>query len=248
MKKILGIFCLSYLSLFAGEINVAVAANVSYVIEPLKEAFIKTHPSTKVNVILGSSGKLTAQIREGAPYQLFLSANMAYPQKLYDDNLTLEKAQIYAQGALVILSSKVRDFNASLLVLEEADIEKIAIANPKTAPYGLAAVEALKNAKLYETLKTKFVYGESVSQTVIYASSVADIGIVAKSALYAKQMSRYEVSKHWKEVDETLYTPIDQGMVILKSAKENVEVKAFYDFLLSSQAKDIFKTYGYKGL
>ncbi len=245
MKKILGIFAVTLLWLSAGEINIAVAANVSYVIEPLKEAFYETNPQTKVNVILGSSGKLTAQINAGAPYQLFLSANMSYPQKLYDDNLTLDRPKIYAQGALAILSSKTRDFNDSLAVLEDEDIQKIAIANPKTAPYGQAAVEALKNAKLYEKLESKLVYGESVSQTVIYASSAADIGLVAKSALFSKQMSGYKEKQHWTEVDTKLYTPIDQGLVILKSAKENVEVQAFYDFLLSPKAKEIFKAYGY---
>ena len=170
MKKILGMFFVTCVSLFAGEINIAVAANVSTVIEPLKEAFSKTHPDTKINVILGSSGKLTAQISSGAPYQLFLSANMIYPQKLYDENLTVDAPKMYAKGALALLSNKARDFNTSLAVLEEEDILKIAIANPKTAPYGKAAVEALQKAQLYEKLESKLVYGESVSQTVIYAA------------------------------------------------------------------------------
>ncbi|NOR55518.1 MAG: molybdate ABC transporter substrate-binding protein [Sulfurovum sp.] len=248
MQKILGIFLATVLWLSAGEINIAVAANVSYVIEPLIEVFNENHAEIKVNVILGSSGKLTAQINAGAPYQLFLSANMDYVQKLYEDNLTLERPRIYAQGALAVLSTKIRDFNNSLSVLEDADIQKIAIANPKTAPYGKAAVETLKNAKLYQKLEKKLVYGESVSQTVIYATTAADIGLVAKSALFSKQMSGYKEHQHWKDVDTELYTAIDQGMVILKSAKENIEVQTFYDFLLSSKAKEVFKAYGYSTL
>ena len=144
-----------------------------------------------------------------------------------------------------MLSSQRHDFNVSLAVLEENEIHKIAIANPKTAPYGQAAMEALKSLKLYEKVKSKLVYGESVSQTVIYATTAADIGLVAKSALFSPQMKKYIEGKHWIDVDKSLYTPIQQGMVMLKSAKENVEVKALYDFLLSVEAQNIFKNYGY---
>ena len=87
-----------------------------------------------------------------------------------------------------------------------------------------------------------------MSQTVIYATTAADIGMVAKAALYSKQMADYKEFTQWIEVDKNLYTPIDQGLVILKSAKGNVEVKTFYDFLLGQKAKEIFKAYGYKVL
>ncbi|MFC2073597.1 molybdate ABC transporter substrate-binding protein, partial [Campylobacterota bacterium] len=119
-------------------------------------------------------------------------------------------------------------------------------ANPQTAPYGIAAVEALKNAGMYEELKEKFVYGESVSQTVAYATTAADIGMIAKSTLFSPQMSQYKEAIHWSDVNETLYTPIDQGMVILKKAEGNPEVKAFYDFMLSGKAKEVLKNFGYK--
>jgi len=246
MKKIVFIFIGLFTALFSAEITIAVAANVSYAIEPLIKAFNKSNPETKVNVILGSSGKLLAQITHGAPYALFMSANMKYPNTLYAQNLTLTKPVIYAQGALAILSQKERNYCAEMFVLKSPDIQKIAIGNPKTAPYGVAAVEALKNAKLYKKLEKKFVYGESISQTVIYATSAADIGIIAKSSLYSPQMSQYKEAIHWTEVDENLYTPIDQGMVILKNAKDNTEVKAFYDFMLGMRAKEILTSFGYK--
>jgi molybdate transport system substrate-binding protein len=145
-----------------------------------------------------------------------------------------------------MLSQKERNYYAGIEVLESPDIRKIAIANPKTAPYGVAAAEALKNAKLYKKLEKKFVYGESISQTVTYATTAADIGIIALSSLYAPQMKQYKEAIHWSEVDASLYTPIDQGMVILKNAKDNVEVKAFYDFVLSKRAKEILISFGYK--
>ena len=233
-------------SLNAGKITIAVAANVSYAIEDLKKAFNATNPETKVQVILGSSGKLTAQIMHGAPFDLLLSANMLYPNRLYDEKMTSTKPRVYAQGALVMLSKKKRNYCAEIFVLEDADIGKIAIGNPKTAPYGVAAKEALIHAKIYDKVKHKLVYGESVSQTLSYVMTAADIGIVAKSSLYAPQMIKYKEAIHWSDVDEKLYTPIDQGMVILKTAEGNAEVKAFYDFMLSAKAKKILKKYGYK--
>ena len=230
----------------ATTITVAVAANVSYAIKPLIKAFNESHPETKVNIILGSSGKLLAQITHGAPYALFMSANMKYPNTLYKNGMTVSKPVIYAQGALAMLSQKERNYCAEIDVLQSPDIKKIAIANPKTAPYGVAAAEALKNAKLYKKLEKKFVYGESISQTVTYATTAADIGVIALSSLYSPQMTQYKEAIHWSEVDESLYTPIDQGMVILKNAKDNVEVKAFYDFMLSKRAKEILTSFGYK--
>ncbi len=248
MKKLILSTLLTMTFLFSGEISIAVAANVSYAIEPLKKAFSKIHPDIKINVILGSSGKLTAQITHGAPYQLFMSANMKYPNTLYDNNLTVTKPVIYAQGSLAILSTKERNYCGEIFVLKGPDIKKIAIANPKTAPYGVAAVEALKNARLYKKLQNKFVYGESISQTVIYATDAADIGIIAKSSLFSPQMLKYKEAIHWSDVDEALYTPIDQGMVILKNGENNEEVKSFYDFMLSAKAKEILISFGYKVL
>jgi len=232
--------------LHAGEIKVAVAANVSYAINDLVKTFNSTHPHTKIHVILGSSGKLTAQIKHGAPFDIFMSADMKYPQSLYEDSLSVSKPKIYARGTLALFSSIKRHYERKLFVLTDANIKKIAIANPKTAPYGIAAKEVLIHAKLYEKLKEKFVYGESISQTVLYAKSATDIGIIATSALYAPQMKAYKEHIHWIEVDTSFYTPIKQGIVILKEAKENIEVKAFYDFMLGAQAKAILEQYGYK--
>lgn len=246
MKKIVLLFFVHLTMLSAGEIKIAVAANVSYAIDTLKEAFYKIHPETKVQVILGSSGKLIAQIRHGAPFELFMSANMKYPIALYEEDVAITKPVVYAKGTLAILSTKKRDYCAEIFILKDPSIHKIAIANPKTAPYGVAAKEALENARLYETLKSKFVYGESISQTVTYATTAADIGIVAKSSLFSSQMSQYKEAIYWTEVDESLYKPIEQGMVILKDAKGNAEVKAFYDFMLSAKAKEILKQFGYK--
>lgn len=246
MKRMIVTLCMLSSFLFSSTLTIAVAANVSYAIKPLIERFKQTHPNTNVEVILGSSGKLLAQISHGAPFDLFMSANMQYPNKLYRQDFTVGKPVIYAQGALALLATQPHDFTKGLKVLEDENIHKIAIANPKTAPYGVAAKEALEHAGLYEKLKEKFVYGESISQTVLYVTRAADIGLVVKSSLFSPQMKRYKEGQNWVDVDATRYTPIAQGMVLLRRAKENKDAQNFYDFMLSPKAQEILKAYGYK--
>ncbi|QOY54385.1 molybdate ABC transporter substrate-binding protein [Candidatus Sulfurimonas marisnigri] len=242
MKHILLLILISITSLTAGGIKIAVAANVSYAIDDLIKEFNKTNPNTKVNVTLGSSGKLTAQISNGAPYELFMSANMRYPNKLYEKKLTSSKPAVYAQGSLALFSTKNLDFSKGIELLKDDKISRIAVANPKTAPYGKAAFEAFKNADILKVIKKKFVYGESISQTLSYAVTATDIGVVAKSSLFSPKMAMYKKNVNWVEVDSKLYRHIDQGIVILKNSSE---AKAFYDFILSKSAKKIFKNYGY---
>ena len=231
--------------LAAGEINIAVAANVSYAIEELKTAFAKSHPETKVQVTLGSSGKLTAQIKNGAPYGLFMAANMKYPEALYSDKIAVTKPVVYAQGALAYLSAKPTEFSRGIALMGSEKIGKIAIANPKTAPYGKAAVEAMKKGGVYDAVKDKLVYAESISQTVTYALTAADVGFIAKSSLYSPKMAKYKENINWASVEPKLYTPIKQGIVLLKNGEKNAEYKAFYDFILGDEAKAVFKAYGY---
>ncbi|TLP39380.1 molybdate ABC transporter substrate-binding protein [Arcobacter arenosus] len=243
MKKVLIFVFLGLVSLYGEKINIAVAANVSYAIDDLIKEFNKTNPDTEVQVTLGSSGKLTAQIKNGAPYDLFMAANMKYPEALEKDGIAVTKPIVYAQGSLAILSAKKIDFSKGLELLKEDKIKKIAIANPKTAPYGKATVEALKNANI--DVSKKFVYGESISQTVSYAITAADLGFIAKSSLYSSKMKKFEKNSNWVDVDPKLYTPINQGIVILSKAKSSKDTKAFYDFILGEKAKKIFKEFGY---
>jgi len=245
MKIFILMFLLLNTLLNASSINVALAANVSYAITDLKEAFKKIHPDIDVKVTLSGSGTLTSQIIRGAPYDIFMSANMKYPETLYKDGLSLNKPKIYAQGSLAILSVKKRDFSNLAKLLGDKSLKYIAIANPKTAPYGKATIEVLKNAKLYKELKSKFVYAQSISQTVTYTLTAADIGFIAKSSLYSKNMKEYKQAINWVELDTKLYTPIKQGIVLLKHAKNSKDAEVFYEFILSEKAREIFKKFGY---
>ena len=245
MKKIILALMVLCSCIFAGEIKVAAAANVSYAMDKLVAEFNKTNPDTKVLVTLGSSGKFVTQIENGAPFDIFMAADMKFPQTLFEENLTLNKPVLYAQGSIAILSSRGLDLKKGMDLLKEKSISKIALANPKTAPYGVAAIEAIKNAKVFDDVENKFVYAETISQVITYTTTAADIGFIAKSSMYDEKMSQYKENINWIEVDPKLYTPIDQGIVILKNGKDNKEVKAFYDFILSNSAKKIFTDYGY---
>ncbi|MEA3512937.1 MAG: molybdate ABC transporter substrate-binding protein, partial [Campylobacterota bacterium] len=226
--------------------NIAVAANVSYAMPSLIKEFNKLYPDTKVKVTLGSSGKLTAQISHGAPYHIFMSADMDYPEALYKKQIAITKPIVYAKGGLAMLSSKRKDFSKNIAILTDKNIKKIAIANPKTAPYGKASVEAFKNAKIYQTIKKKLVFSESISQTVSYAVTATDIGLIAKSSLFSPQMKKFIKDIHWIGVDNKLYTPINQGVVLLKKAKNNRNANDFYRFIVSKKAKKILNEFGYE--
>ncbi len=245
MKKIVALSLIVLSMLQAGEITIAVAANVSYAIDELKKEFIKTHPDIRVKVILGSSGKLTAQIKNGAPYGLFMAANMKYPKALYEEKIALSQPVVYAQGALALFSTQQQSYSKGIALLTEHSVKKIAVANPKTAPYGKAAIEAMKNADVYLKIKNKFVFAESISQTITYTMTAVDMGLIAKSSLYTEKMKKYKEGIHWIDVDSKLYTPIKQGMVLLQNGKNNDDYRTFYDFILSSQAKEILNSYGY---
>ncbi|NOX15402.1 MAG: molybdate ABC transporter substrate-binding protein, partial [Epsilonproteobacteria bacterium] len=227
------------------DIKVAVAANVSFAMNNLVSAFNLKYPDIKVSIILGSSGKLNAQIKNGAPFDIFMSANMKYPQDLFIRGLAISAPKVYAQGSLAIFSVKKRNFTKGISIVEDKSISTIAIANPQIAPYGKATVEALKNKKVYNQVKDKFIYGQSVSQTVQYAIVAADLGFVAKSSLYSSKMKKYKKYKNWIEVDKNLYTPIKQGIIIIKQSKNINDAKKFYNFIFSKEAKKVFKKYGY---
>jgi len=226
-------------------LKVAVAANVSYAMKELIKVFQVKHLNTKVKVIIGSSGKLTAQIHHGAPFDIFLSADMKYPESLYKAGMAMNKPRVYARGGLAYLTGQKIDLSIGEKLLATSKIKKIALANPKIAPYGKAAVEVMKNAKLYDKVAHKFIYAESVSQTVAYTITAADIGFVAKSSLYSPKMKNYKKGVHWIAIDTSLYTPINQGIVLLKDAKLKQDALAFYDFMFSKEAQEVLYDYGY---
>lgn len=224
------------------KLTIATAANMQFVMHELTNSFT-SKMNIECDIIVGSSGKLTAQIIQGAPFDLFVSANMTYPEDLYKKGFTTEKPKVYALGSLVLWSTSIQE-ELSLEILKSDNIKHIALANPKIAPYGISAIEVLKNEDLYELVKNKLVYGESVSQTnqFIY-SEVAEIGFTAKSVVLSPNGKQYD---NWIEMNRKSYSPIQQGVVILNNRKiYQVEAHKFYDFLTSSEGAEILKKFGY---
>ena len=236
MRKIILLMFFS-LFVYANEILIAAAANTTYAMPEILKAFKRHYPDIKVKLILASSGKLTAQIIHGAPFDVFLSANMKYPKFLYKTRFALKKPKVYAKGALALFS--IKDINLSDFKNALLKAKLIAIANPKSAPYGDVAITALKNAKIYQKVLPKLIYAETVSAVIPYTINQADVGIIAKSAIFSKELKKY---KNFADVPKNLYKPIAQGVVLLKDKNE---AKKFYEFLLSDEAKEIFKKYGY---
>ena len=228
------------------KIIVAVAANVQYAMNDIKSAFEKS-TGIEVEIILGSSGQITAQIEQGAPYDVFISADTKYPDYLYEHGFTNGKPKVYAQGSLVVWTMrKDLDLKKGLQEILNANLTNIAIANPKTAPYGRAAMQVLKNLGMENKVENKLVYGEnisSVNQFII--SKAADIGFSAKSVVLSPAMMH---KGKWIDVDNKLYDPIMQSSVMLKEGIKTHphETMAFFRFLFSDQVKSILKKYGYK--
>lgn len=224
--------------LHENSITIATSANMQFAMTELAEEF-ESETGIKCDLVISSSGKLTAQIMEGAPYDIFVSADMKYPQEIADKKLSVTSPKVYAYGKLVLWSYK-DNTSLSLNSLLSKSTNHIAIANVKTAPYGKAAEEFLFQMKIYETVKDKLVFGESISQVNQFITSKsAELGFTAKSSVLSPKMKN---KGSWIEIDKKLYSPIQQGVVQLNN-KEYSE--KFYNFLFSEEAKEILEKYGY---
>ena len=229
----------------AQEITVAAAADLQFVMQDLATRFQK-ESGKKIKLIYGSSGNFFQQIQNGAPFDMFFSANLDYPRKLETDSLT-EPGTFYqyAIGKIVIWvpnDSKL-DVSSGLQSLLNPDIKKIAIANPQHAPYGQAAVAAMKKENVYDKVADKFVLGENISQTASFVvSGSADVGIVALSLTLSPTMKN---RGRYVEIPSADYPPIEQACVILKSSKQKDTARAFLNFIKTPAAAELFRTYGF---
>lgn len=228
----------------AAELTVAVAANVQYTFEELKTAF-EQETGITVKTVIGSSGKFTAQIENGAPFDVFISADMEYPQTLEKEGLTYNSTKAYAFGTLVLWSLTGVNLSDGVAALKAGMVKKIALPNPKTAPYGRQAVNALKYYNIYVDVQPKLVYGETIAQANQFITTKAvDAGFTSKSTVLAPNMLG---RGQWVEIDKEAYEPIEQGIVILKHAGNGnlADAQKLFDFMFTEKAKEIFVKYGY---
>ncbi len=226
-------------------ITVAVAANMKYAANDIAKAFTK-ESGIGVKIITGSSGKLTQQIMSGAPFDAFISANVEYPAKLAQGGYTTTPSQVYAYGTLILWSETGADLSKGVAIVTDPSVKKIAIANPKTAPYGVEAMNAMNYYKVTSKAEPKIVTAESISQVGSYvATKAVDVGFIAKSIVLTPEMKN--VGK-WVEINPDSYNTIDQAMVGLKNgAPENqIAAKRFLRFMTSPVSQSILKANGYR--
>ncbi|MDY8137178.1 molybdate ABC transporter substrate-binding protein [Aquimarina sp. 2201CG5-10] len=222
-------------------ITIATAANMQFAMNSLVQTFTK-QTGIQCQLIIGSSGKLTAQIKEGAPYDLFVAANLKYPEEIQHSNLAVYPPKVYAYGTLVLWSMN-DSIQPSINRLMHPKIHHIALANPKTAPYGVAAIETLQNYDIYDTILNKLVYGESIAQTNQFITSKsAEIGFTSKSVVLSAKMKG---KGNWSEIDPAIYSPIKQGVVLINQKSLHPNAEKFYEFLFSKEAKKILEDFGY---
>jgi molybdate transport system substrate-binding protein len=229
----------------AQEIRVAAAADLQFALDELAAQYLK-QTGRKIDVSYGSSGNFFAQIKNGAPFDVLLSADIEYPRKLEAAGLA-EPGTLYeyAVGRIVLwmpADARVDVAKLGWRALLEPAIGKIAVANPEHAPYGRAAVAALRNAGIYEQVRPKLVYGENIAQAAQFVSSGnAQAGILALSLAISPPMRD---GKRW-EIPANLHAPIEQGAVILKSAKNKEGARDFLTFLKSATGRKILDSYGF---
>ncbi len=244
-KRILIILCFCLISvsnLLAQTITIAAAADMRFAMDELTNEFKKSNPTIKIEVIYGSSGNLYQQIVNKAPFNIFFSADISYPKKLDSLNLAGCKPKIYAIGHLVLWSSKL-DVSKGFNLLKSNEVKKIAIANPKHAPYGKRAVECLKYYNIYEQVKDKIVEGENVSQAAQFVlTGNAEVGIIALSLALSPEM---QTKGKFFRIDEKTYSKLEQAYVIVKNSETNKDVLKFVQFIEKEQARKIFGKYGF---
>jgi molybdate transport system substrate-binding protein len=221
-------------------LTVAAAADLTPAFEEIGRMF-EASQKTKVVFVFGSTGMLTRQIENGAPFDLFAAANVSYIDQLEQKGLIVPGTKrTYARGRITLWTLS----NSALKIekisdLARPEVTRIAIANPDHAPYGQAAREALQSAGIWDTVKPRLVYGDNVRQTLQYAETGnVEVAIVALSL-------SMQSKGHWVLIPEELHKPLDQGMAIIKSTKNEQAARAFNEFVNGPQGKEILRKYGF---
>lgn len=231
-------------SAWADEVQVAVAANFTAPIQAIAKDFEKD-TGHKLVASFGATGQFYAQIKNGAPFEVFLSADDTTPEKLENEGETVKGSRFtYAIGTLALWSPKEGYVDAKGEVLKKNDYKHLSIANPKAAPYGLAATQVLAKLNLTEATKGKLVEGQNITQAFQFVSTGnAELGFVALSQIYKD--GKVSNGSAWI-VPASLHDPIKQDAVILNKGKDNAAAKALVDYLKGPKAAEVIKSYGYE--
>jgi molybdate transport system substrate-binding protein len=228
-------------------LDVAAAADLKFALDDIVTAFHTQHPEIDVRVTYGPSGNFFAQLSNHAPFDLFLSADMMYPRRLIEEGLALpESAFVYGIGHLVVWVPRDSSLDVErrgLQALLDPSVRKIALANPKHAPYGRAAEAALKTAGLYDRIQDRLVYGENVAQTAQFVETgSADAGLIALALALAPALRG---QGRYAEIPPNLYPPLEQGGVVLSWAKDRSAAQSLREFVTGEQGRSVLRRYGF---
>lgn len=225
------------------EVLVAAAADLKFAMDSLVKAFSASSNDISIKLVYGSSGNFYEQISNDAPFDIFFSADLGYPQKLEQQHMTLAPIVPYGTGQLVLWSKNLDPSKEGMNTLLLSSVTHIAIANPAHAPYGQRAEESLKHYQLYDKVREKLVIGENISQAAQFASTgAADVGIIALSLALSPQLQKE--GKYWL-IPPATHQALKQGFVLLQHAKGNEGAEKFAAFIGSARARAILKYFGF---
>jgi molybdate transport system substrate-binding protein len=237
--------CALLLSLAASaeKITVAAASDLKFAMDDIVATFKKGHPGTEVDVVYGSSGNFNTQIQQGAPYDLFFSADIGFPRELAKNGLAASEVKPYAVGRIVLWSATLDASKMTLQNLADPKITKIAIANPKHAPYGKRAEEALRASGLWEKVEPKLVFGETIVQaTQFVQTGNAQAGIIALSLVTNPELAKK--GGYWL-IPDTLHEPLEQGFIVTKHGEGSSLAKSFADYMNTVPVRAVMTKYGF---
>jgi len=242
MKKlsIFLLFALYNISMQAQTVKIAAAANLRFVLEEIKDNYMKLNPKANIVANFGSTGALYQQIVNGADFNLFMAADNEIPVKLKNQGLVSGEVKTYAYGKLVLWSNTI-DVTKGLEVLTDLTVKRIAIAKPDLAPYGDRAIECLNLMGLFEKVKDKIVYADNISQAAQFAQTGnAEVGFLAYSLTLTPEMKGSSFL-----IDTKSYKPVAQAMAVVKGWKTCPEAVKFMKYILSPDCKPVFEKFGY---
>lgn len=227
----------------AEKVTVAAAADLKFAMDEIVATFKKANPADEVQVIYGSSGKFHTQIQQGAPYDLYFSADIAFPRELVKAGFAASEVRPYAFGRIVLWSANLDASKMTLESLLDPKIARVAIANPKHAPYGKRAEEALRASGLWEKVEPKLVYGENIAHTAQFVQTGnAQVGIIALALAVNPELAKR--GGYWL-IPDNLHEPLEQGFIITKRAEGSALARRFADYMGSKPARAVMTKYGF---
>lgn len=245
MSRLTALLCFFLLaaSAHAEKITVAAAADLKFAMDEIVFTFKKNSTGDEIDVVYGSSGKFNTQIQQGAPYDLYFSADIAFPRELAKNGFAASEVKPYAFGRIVLWSPSMDATKMTLDSLTAPKITRIAIANPKHAPYGKRAEEVLRALGLWDKVESKLVYGENIAHAAQFVQTGnAQVGIIALALAVNPALA--SKGGYWL-IPDNLHAPLEQGFIITKQAAGNTLAKRFADYMGSKAARAVMTKYGF---